>query len=85
MPYGFCELLRFLKPILVGIAYGKPLIVIVDNNDFKTDMLTDNATSTYRTKVLYVQPELNKGESNNDLTTAQNVTKKDVLKESDVK
>ena len=59
-------MLRLLKPVLVGIAYGKPPIVIVDNNDFKTDMLTDNATSAHLTKVLYVQSELNEEESNSD-------------------
>ena len=53
-----------------GIAYGKPTIVIADNNDLKIDMLTGNASGAHRTNVLYVPPESHKEESNNDLTTA---------------
>ena len=37
-----------------GIAYGKPPIVIVDNDDFKIDTLTGNASGAHRTNVLYV-------------------------------
>ena len=35
--------------------------------------------------MLYVQPELHEEESNNDSTTAQNITKMEVSKELDVK
>ena len=40
-----------------GIAYGKPAMVIVDNDDFKIDTLTGNAQGAHRSNVLYVQPE----------------------------
>ena len=34
------------------IAYGKLLIVIVNNNNFKIDTLTGNASGAHRTNVL---------------------------------
>ena len=40
-----------------GIAYDKPAIVIVHNEDFKIDKLTGYANGAHRTDVLYVQPE----------------------------
>ena len=67
------------------MAYGKPPIVIVDNNNFKTDMLTGNASGAHRTNVLYVQPESYEEESNNSSTTAENFIKKEVSKELNVK
>ena len=39
------------------IADGKPSIVIIDNDDFKYDTMTGNATRAHRTNVMYVQPE----------------------------
>ena len=39
-----------------GIADGKPAIVIVDNDDFKIDTMTGNATKAHRTNVMFVQP-----------------------------
>ena len=39
------------------IAYGRPAIVVVDNDDFKIDSLTGNATGAHRTNVMFVQPE----------------------------
>ena len=39
------------------IAYGRPAIVVVDNNNFKIDSLTGNATGAHRTNVMFVQPE----------------------------
>ena len=65
-----------------GIAYGKPRLVIVGNNNFKIDTFTGNAIGAHRTNV---QPESYKEESNNGSTTAQNVTKKEVSKELNVK
>ena len=59
-----------------GIAYVKPPIVKVDNDDFKTDILTGNASGAHQVYVLYVQPESYKEESNNSSTTAQNVTER---------
>ena len=67
------------------IVYGKPPIVIANNDSFKFDTLTGNATYANQTNVLYVQPELHEEESNNDSTTAQNITKMEVSKELDVK
>ena len=81
-PYGFCEMVSFQKP---GIAYGKPPIVIADKNDFKIDTFIGNITCAHRTNVLYVQPELHEVERNDDSTTAQNITKKEVSEELDVK
>ena len=43
-----------------GIAYGKPPIIIVDNNDFKIDALTGNASGAHRTTMLYMQPDRTK-------------------------
>ena len=68
-----------------GIAYEKSPIVIVDNNDFKIDTLTGNASGANQMNVLYVQPESYEEESNNGSLTAQNVTKKEVSKELIVK
>ena len=48
-------------------------------------MLTGNASGAHRTNVLYMQPESYEEESNNGSRTAQNVTKKDVSKELNVK
>ena len=39
------------------ISDGKPAIVIVDNDDFKVDTMTGNASSAHRTNVMFVQPE----------------------------
>ena len=39
------------------IADDKPVIVIVDNDDFKIDTLTGNASGAHRTNVMFVQPE----------------------------
>ena len=39
------------------IADSKPAIVIVDNDDFKIDTMTGNATGAHRTNVMFVQPE----------------------------
>jgi hypothetical protein len=39
------------------IADGKPAIVIIDNDDFKIDTMTGNATGAHRTNVMFVQPE----------------------------
>ena len=50
-----------------------PAIVIVDNDDFKIDMLNDNATGAHGRIALYVQPESYKEESNDDSATAQSV------------
>ena len=41
----------------LGIAYGKPPIVIVDNNNFKTDALIGNTSGAHRINVLYVPAE----------------------------
>ena len=41
----------------VEIADNKPPIVIVDNDDFKIDTLTGNASSAHRTNVMFVQPK----------------------------
>ena len=73
------------KTCLRGIAYENPPIVVVDNDDFKTDMLTGNASCAHWTNVLYVQPRSYEEESNNDSATAQNVTKKEVSKKLNVK
>ena len=58
------------------IAYGKPSIVIVDNDDFKIDTLTGNASGAHRRNALYVQPKLYEKESNNDSTAAQKCQRK---------
>ena len=39
------------------IADAKPAIVIVDNDDFKVDTLTGDATGAHRTNVMFVQPQ----------------------------
>ena len=39
------------------ITDGKPAIVIVDNDDFKVDTMTGNATGAHRTNVMFLQPE----------------------------
>ena len=39
------------------IANGKPSIVIVDNDDFKVDTMTGNATGAHRMNVMFVQPQ----------------------------
>ena len=39
------------------IADGKPAIMIVDNDDFKVDTVSGNATGAHRTNVMFVQPE----------------------------
>ena len=57
----------------------------MDNDDSKIDMLTGNASGAHRTNVLYMQPESYEEESNNGSRTAQNLTKKDVSKELNVK
>ena len=54
--------IAYNKPAIVFVdnddfKYGKPAIVIVDNDDFKIDTLTGNANGAHRTNVLYVQPE----------------------------
>ena len=38
------------------IADDKPSVVIIDNDDFKIDTLTGNASGAHRTNVMYVQP-----------------------------
>lgn len=40
------------------IADDKPAIVIVDNDDFKIDTMTGNASVAHRTNVMFVQPEI---------------------------
>ena len=47
-----------------AIAYGKPPIVIVNNDDFKIDMLIGNATGAHGTNALYVPPKLYEEECN---------------------
>ena len=54
-------MLRVLKPV---IAYGKPPIVIVNNGDFKIDMLIGNPTGVHGTNALYVSPKLYEEECN---------------------
>jgi hypothetical protein len=39
------------------IADGKPAVVIVDNDDFKVDTMTGNATGAHRPNVMFVQPQ----------------------------
>lgn len=39
------------------VAFGKPAIAIVDNDDFKSDTLT-GAGQAHRTNVMFVQPEI---------------------------
>jgi hypothetical protein len=39
------------------IAYGRPAIVVVDNDDFKIDSLTGNTTGAHWTNVMFMQPE----------------------------
>ena len=39
------------------ITDSKPAIVIVDNDNFKIDTMTGNATGAHRTNVMFVQPE----------------------------
>ena len=34
-----------------------PCVVVVDNDDFKSDTLTDDATASHRTNVMFIQPE----------------------------
>ena len=57
----------------------------MDNDDFEIDPLTTDATGAYQTNVLCMQIDSYEEESNNDSTTAQNVTKKEMSKEMDVK
>ena len=40
----------------VEIPEDVPCVVIVDNDDFKSDTLTGEATSAHRTNVMFVQP-----------------------------
>lgn len=67
------------------ITYGKQAIVIVDNDYLKIDMLTGNATGAHRINMLYMQLESYEKEGNNDSTTAQDVTKRKMSKELDMK
>jgi len=39
------------------IADGKPAIMIVDNDDFRIDTLTDTAKCAHRTNVMLLQPK----------------------------
>ena len=48
------------------IADNKPVIAIVDNDDFRIDTLTGNAAGAHRTNVMFVQP-LNYEEKSLDL------------------
>ena len=57
----------------------------MDNNDLKIDMITGNASGSHQTNVIYMQRESDEEESNNGSKTAQNVTKKEVSKELNVK
>ena len=55
--------IAYNKPAIVFVdnddfKYFKPAIVIVDNDDFKIDTLTGNANGAHRTNVLYVQPDI---------------------------
>ena len=52
----------------------------MNNDKFKIDTLTGNATVAHQMNMLYVQPDSFKEESNVDSTTTQNVTKKEVSK-----
>lgn len=66
------------KTCPVGIAYGKPPIVIVDNDDFKIDTLTGNANGAHRTNVLYVQPESYEEKRNDVPSIIQSTNKKEM-------
>ena len=57
----------------------------MDNDYLKIDMLTSNATGAHRINVLYMQLESYEKEGNNDSTTAQDVTKRKMSKELDMK
>lgn len=57
----------------------------MDNDYLKIDMLTGNATGAHRINVLYMQLESYEKEGNNDSTTAQDVTKRKMSKELDMK
>ena len=39
------------------ISEGSPCVVVVDNDDFKSDTLTGDATAAHRTNVMFIQPE----------------------------
>ena len=68
------------------ITYGKPPVVIVDNDDFKIDTLTGNASGAHRTNVLYVQPEEYEEKRDTDPPMiVKDITKKEVSEELDVK
>ena len=58
------------------IAYGRPAIVVVDNDDFKIDSLTGNATGAHRTNVMFVQPE--KYEKKPDKSDTRHTKKKEI-------
>ena len=49
-----------------SIALWERQIVILNNNDFKINSLTGNATGAHRTNIIYVQLKSNEEESNND-------------------
>ena len=61
-------------------AYGKPPIVIVNNDDLKIDILIGNATGAHATNALYVQPKSYEEERNHTSATAQ-TTKRVIRKE----
>ena len=69
-----------------GIASGKPAMVIVDNDDFKIDTLTGNASGAHRTNVLYVQPEEYEEEICADpMVSVKGLTKKSISEDLAVK
>ena len=49
-----------------SVALWERQIVILNNNDFKINSLTGNATGAHRTNIIYVQLKSNEEESNND-------------------
>ena len=52
-------------------AYGKPPIVIVNNDDLKINILIGNATGAHGTNALYVLPKSYEEERNHNSATAQ--------------
>ena len=56
------------------IADGRPAILIVNNDNFKIDSLTGDATGAHRTNVMFVQPE--KYEKKPKIESATRLTKK---------
>ena len=65
-----------------GIAADKPLIVIVDNDDFT---LTRNAAGVHQANVLYIQPASYEEKKDYVPEAIQHTNKKEVTKQLDKK